>query len=96
MIFVACAVVAGSGFVALLMRKTFLGFLLGLQLLGLAVSLAFVVAGVLSGVQLTGAVFGWILSIAQVAVWVAAFALIGRFYLLRGTSALEEAGELKQ
>jgi len=96
MIFLSCAVIAGFGLMALLTRKTLLGVLLGVQLLGLAGSLVFVVAGSQAGVALSGIVFAWLISISQVAVWVAGFALAGRFFLLRQSSKIEKAGELKR
>lgn len=96
MIFVCCAMIAGFGLMSLLLRKTLLGVVLGLQLLGLASALVFVVAGVQSGVPLSGSVFAWLISVAQVAVWVTAFALIARFFLLRQSVEVEKAGELKR
>lgn len=96
MIFVSCAMIAGFGLMCLLLRKTLLGVILGVQLLGLAGALVFVVAGVESGVALSGGVFAWLISISQVAVWGAGFALIARFFLLRRSVDVENAGELKR
>jgi len=96
MIFVCCAMIAGFGLMSVLMRKTLLGVVLGLQLLGLACSLVFVVAGVQAEVPLAGGVFGWLISISYVAVYVAAFALIARFFILKQSAAVENAGELKR
>lgn len=96
MIFVACAMIAGFGLMSLLLRKTLLGLLLGIQLMGLASSLLFVVAGVQAGVPLAGGVFAWLVSMTQAGVWVAGFALVARFFLLRQSVEVEKAGELKR
>ena len=64
--FVASACIGGLGIACILKRATLLGVILGVQLLALSASLAFVVAGVQVGSPLSGGVFGLFVSFVGV------------------------------
>jgi NADH:ubiquinone oxidoreductase subunit K len=90
------AVLGGIGLTCALTRRTLLGVLIGLQLMILGASTAFVIAGVGSGAPVKGQVFAFVLSVGALSQLVVGFALAVRLFYLRKRVGMDELRTLKR
>ncbi len=85
----------GLGLMCMLMRRTLLGFLIGIQLLILGSTSVFVLAGVASGAGSKGHLFGLFIWLGGVGQLVVGYALAtGLFYLMK-MAGMEDLRSLK-
>lgn len=94
MIYVA-AILGGMGLVCMLYRRTFLGILIGMQLLGLGASVIFILAGVSSGAVTQAHLFGLFIALGGIAQLVVGYALSVRFFYMKKRVEMEELRTLK-
>ena len=90
------AVVGGLGLAALIFKETLIGFLIGIQLLVLGSSLAFVGKGIESGTPVDGQVFGLFIGFSAVSTVVACLGLAVRLFSLAGRADMSEVRDLKK
>ncbi|MBY0469897.1 NADH-quinone oxidoreductase subunit K [bacterium] len=89
------ALLGGLGLVCVLYRKTILGLLVGLQLLGLSASLMLVLSGVASHVPNEGHLFGLFITLSQIGQLVVGYALAVRIFYLKKRTSVEDVRSLK-
>ena len=89
------AVMGALGLVCLLMRRTLLGMMVGIQLLVIGSTMMLVVAGVESGGLTQGHVFGLFVTLIGVSQLVVGYAFIVRLFYLKKKVGIEEIGSLK-
>lgn len=88
--------VGGMGLACILSRRTLLGVLIGIQLLLLGATMAFVLAGISSGARIQGHIVGLFIVFGGVAQLVAGYSLAVRLFYLRGRIQMNELRSLKQ
>lgn len=84
------------GLFSILSRKTLLGLLVGVELLILGATLAFVFAGINSPSQLNATVFAFFIAVSGLAQVVTGCALLLRMFYLKSSDELKDLGVLKQ
>ncbi|MBC7691264.1 MAG: NADH-quinone oxidoreductase subunit K [Methylotenera sp.] len=89
------ALLGGTGIICLLYRKSFLGFLIGTQLLVLGASSMIVSIGVSSKVIDQGYLFGFFIVLGSVAQLIIGFALAVRLFYLKNRTGMDELRSLK-
>lgn len=89
------AVLGALGLVSLLIRRTLLGVLIGIQLLVLGSTTIFVLAGASTGSLIHGHVFGLFITISGIAQIVVGYAFAVRLFYLRKRVSMEELRSLK-
>jgi len=93
-------IVAGAlgalGLFSIMSRKTFLGVLVGIQILIMGATIAFVLAGILSHNQIDGPLFAFFIVLSGVIQLVAGYALMMRLYSLKSSVELKDLESLKQ
>ncbi len=95
MILATSAILGGLGLLCLLYRRTLLGAMIGIQLMGLGATLAFVLCGALGGAQVQGHVFGLFVTLIGVAQLVAGYALAVRLFYLKQKAGMDEIRSLR-
>lgn len=93
--FFFAAALGGLGLASLLMKRTLMGMLVGVQLLVLSSTTAFVLGGVSSGEFLKGYVFALFIVIGGVAQLVVGWALAVRLFYLRGNDSMQALRKLR-
>jgi len=88
--------VGGLGLVCMITRRTLLGMMIGVQLLILGATLAFVLAGVISGARVQGHVFGLFVVLGGVAQLIAGYSLAVRMFYLKKRINMDDLRALKQ
>lgn len=94
MITIAVAL-GGMGLVCILSKRTLLGVLLGLQLMILGSTLAFVLAGVFTGLRTEGHLFGIFVALGGIAQLVVGYSLAIRMFYLKKRIGMETLRSLK-
>ena len=93
-------IIAGAlgavGLISIISRKTFLGVLVGIQLLILGAASAFIMAGIQSHNAVDGPLFAFFIVLSGVAQLVAGYSLLMRFYSLKSSAEMKEMESLKQ
>ena len=89
-------IIGGMGIACMIVRKTLLGVLIGIQLLIIGSIMMFVVAGLLAGNPMKGHIFGLFITLAGMAQLVAGCALAIRMFFLKKTISMDELRTLKQ
>jgi NADH:ubiquinone oxidoreductase subunit K len=92
---VTAAALGGLGLVCMLVRRTVLGMLVGLQLLILGGTSVFVMAGAAAGDPVDGHVFGLFVTIGGVAQLVVGYALAVRLFYLKKKAGMDELRSLR-
>ncbi len=95
MMMMVAALLGGIGLVCMLVRKTILGFLIGIQLLVLGATTTFVFVGSASGVLGQGQVFGFFIILSSVSQLIVGFAIAIRLFYLRKRTDLEGLNTLR-
>lgn len=96
MMMLVSAVLGGLGILCVVSRRTLLGVMIGLQLLLMGATTAFVTAGALSDDGVRGHLFGLFILLSGVALLVVGYALAIRFSLLKsGTVRMDRLEQLK-
>lgn len=85
----------GLGLTVLVLRKTFLGALIGVQLLLIGTSMSFVLAGLSSAQVAEGELFGFFIVVSGISQLVVGYSLSVRFFYLNKKGRMEEFQELK-
>jgi NADH:ubiquinone oxidoreductase subunit K len=94
---IAIAGILGAlGLVSLLSRKSFLGMLVGIQLLVLGAASAFVIAGIQSHNLVDGPIFAFVIVLSGATQLAGGYALLMRFYYLKASVEMKEMESLKQ
>jgi NADH:ubiquinone oxidoreductase subunit K len=83
------------GLICITLRRTFLGVLIGVELLMLGASLTFVLAGVLSGRAVDGNLFGLFITLSGVSQLVTGFVLCVRLFYLKRRPLMTELKNLR-
>jgi NADH-quinone oxidoreductase subunit K len=96
MMMLVAGMIGGLGLVCMISRKTMLGLLIGVQLLVLGSTMAFVLAGMSSGMRIHGYIFGLFITLGGIAQLVVGYALTIRLFFLRKKISLDELQGLKQ
>ena len=89
------ALLAGLGLVCILYRRTLLGVMIGMQLLVLAASLVFVMAGSSSGNLIQGHIFGLFITLAGVAQTIVGYVLAVKLFYLKKRAGMDDIRALK-
>ena len=89
-------IIGGMGIACMIVRKTLLGVLIGIQLLILGSTMMFVIAGLLAGLPMKGHIFGLFITLAGMAQLVAGYALAIRMFFLKKSISMDELRALKQ
>jgi NADH:ubiquinone oxidoreductase subunit K len=89
------AILGGLGLACILVRKTLLGVLIGIQLLILGSTMTFVIAGVRTGVSAQGHLFALFITLSGVAQLVVGYTLSTRLFYLRQKAGMEDIRALK-
>jgi NADH:ubiquinone oxidoreductase subunit K len=92
---VTAALLGGLGLICMIVRRTLLGVLIGMQLLTLGGTTMLVMSGVAAGVPVEGHLFALFILLGGVGQLVAGYALATRTFLLRRRAAVEELRSLK-
>lgn len=95
MILLTSAILGGLGLLCLLYRRTLLGVMIGVQLLSLGATLAFVLGGALNGAQVQGHIFGLFVTLIGVAQLVAGYALAIRLFYLKQNAGMDEVRSMR-
>ncbi|MGK5089847.1 NADH-quinone oxidoreductase subunit K [Bdellovibrionota bacterium FG-2] len=96
MILALPGIIGGIGLACIIFRKTLLGVLIGVQLLILGAVAAVVMAGIVSGRQVSGHVSGVLIFLSGVALVALGFALAIRMFYLRRRISMSELRTLRQ
>lgn len=88
--------IGGMGLACLILRRTLLGIMVGIQLLILGGTLIFVLAGISSGARLEGHGVALFVTLGGIAQLVAGFALAVRLFYLRNKTEMSELRSLKR
>ncbi len=96
MMMLIAGIVGGLGLVCMISRPTVLGMLIGIQLLVLGATMAFVLAGIISGARIEGHLFGLFIALSGVAQLAGGYALAVRLFYLRNRIHLDELRALKR
>ena len=86
----------GMGLVCIIARKTFLGVLIGTQLLTLGATMIFVLTGLTSGLKIQGMIFGLFIMLGGIANLVVGYALATRLFFLKKQVMMNELRTLKK
>lgn len=89
-------VIGGTGLACIISRSTFLGFMIGVQLLILGGTMIFVLAGISSGSRVEGHIVGLFIVFGGVAQLTAGMALAIRLFHLKKRARMGDLRELKQ
>jgi len=90
------ALLGGLGLVCIIYRKTFLGFLIGVQLMITGATSFFILAGIASGTAVSADIFGLFIILGGVGQIVAGYALAVRLFYLRKKVGMNDLRTLKQ
>jgi NADH:ubiquinone oxidoreductase subunit K len=90
------AAIGGLGLACMLLRRSLLGVLVGVQLLALGSATMFVISGIVSGARVQGHVFALFIVLGGVAQLVGGYALTVRFFYLRNNIGMDELRSLKR
>lgn len=96
MIMLVSGILGGLGLASLVMRKTLLGVLVGVQLLVLGSTMMFVLSGIASGARPEGHLSGFLIVLGGVAQLASGYALAIRRFYLRGDINTDELRVLKR
>ncbi|OFZ52835.1 MAG: hypothetical protein A2428_04665 [Bdellovibrionales bacterium RIFOXYC1_FULL_54_43] len=96
MIMAVAGVIGAMGLVCIISRRTFLGLLIGGQLLIMGATMIFVLAGISSGARPEGHIFGLFITFGGIAQLVGGYALAIRQFYLRGQGKVDGLRILKQ
>lgn len=88
-------VLGGIGLACLLFKKNVLGVLVGVQLLVLATSSAFVIAGVSSGQHVEGHLFGFFIVLSGLGQLVVGFSIAIRIFYLKNRIEMKDLTTLR-
>lgn len=89
------AALGGLGLVCILLRKTLLGVLVGVQLLTIGATMVLLLSGAASGEWIEGHALGLFVSLSGVAQLAAGFALAVRLFYLRKRAGMDQIRLLK-
>jgi NADH:ubiquinone oxidoreductase subunit K len=89
-------IIGGMGIICMISRNTMLGLLVGMQLLVLGASLAFVIAGLSSGLKIYGQAFGFFITLGGIAQLAVGYALSIRLFFLKKKITLDQIQSLKK
>jgi len=95
-VMLVAGVIGGLGLVCMISRRTVLGLLIGVQLLVLGSTMMFVLAGISTGLQIQGHIFGLFITLGGVAQLVVGYALAVRLFFLKKSISMDELQALKQ
>jgi len=90
------AIVGGMGLVSILLRRTLLGLMIGIQLLVLGATLTFVVVGISANARPSGHLFALFVVLSAVAQLVGGYALAIRRFYLKNNVLVDELRSLKK
>jgi NADH:ubiquinone oxidoreductase subunit K len=96
MIMLVPGIVGAMGLICMIHRRTFLGMIIGVQLLILGGTMMFVLSGIQSGARIQGHVVGLFVVFGGVAQLVAGYALAIRLFYLKSRIQMDELRSLKQ
>ncbi|OFZ20093.1 MAG: hypothetical protein A2X94_09285 [Bdellovibrionales bacterium GWB1_55_8] len=96
MILLVSGLLGGLGLACIVLRRTLLGILVGVQLLILGATMMFVLSGISSGARPEGHLFGFFIVLGAVAQLAAGYALAIRRFYLRGQIDMDELRTLKR
>ena len=94
MIFIS-AILGALGLVAMILKRTLLGVLAGMQLLTLGAGILFALGGATSAAPLTGHSFGLFIAFGSVAQLVVGYALSVRLFYLKKRVGMNELHSMK-
>jgi NADH:ubiquinone oxidoreductase subunit K len=95
MMIIISALLGGTGLICILYRKSFLGFLMGTQLLVLGAASMIVFIGTQSKSVDQGHLFGFFIVLGSVAQLIVGFSLAVRLFYLRSKTGMDELRSLK-
>lgn len=90
------ALIAGLGVVCIVSRRTLLGLMVGIQILILGATLAFVLAGLAADARTEGHLTGLLIVLGGVAQLVGGYSLAIRLFYLRNRGGMDELRSLKR
>lgn len=93
---IVSSVLGSLGLVCIIARRTFLGLMIGFQLLSLGAVVFFLFAGIVSGSRQDGQIVALFLVLGSVAQLVIGYAIAIRQFYLRNKTDVEELRVLKQ
>ncbi len=93
---IVAGLIGGLGLVCMISRKTLLGLLIGVQLLIIGSTMAFVLAGLHSGLRIQGHIFGLFITLGGIAQLVVGYSLSIRLFFLKQRISLDDLQALKQ
>lgn len=91
--------IGAFGLACVISRRTFLGVLVGIQILVLGATMMFVLAGLVSGgsgARVQGHLFGVFIALGGVAQLVGGFAIAIRLFYLKNRTEMDQLRALKQ
>lgn len=89
------AAVLGLGLACILVRRTLLGVLIGLQICATGSALLFAYIGAVSGAAVRGQVFALLIVLSSVALLVTGYALASRLFFLNKRADMVDVRNLK-